>query len=86
MTQTVARTNEATTQAWDVFSGKLATICVALAVSLAAAELVEVNQFLRTVVQGRAFWYYLLVLLAVLGLLLGATLKKGAESNPKRRV
>ncbi len=82
MPQTAVPTNEImTTQAWGGFSGKLFTVCVALTVSLAAAELVEVNRFLRTVVQGRAFWYYLLVLLVVLGLLLGATLKKGAESQ-----
>jgi hypothetical protein len=80
--QTAVPTNETTTaRAWDGFSGKLFTVCVALIVSLAAAELVEVNRFLRTVVQGRAFWYYLLVLLVVLGLLLGGTVKKGAESE-----
>ena len=80
--QTLLPTNETmTTQAWDGFFGKLLRICIALTVSLLAAELVQVNRFLRTVIQGRAFWYYLLVLLVALGLLLGATLKKGAESQ-----
>jgi hypothetical protein len=82
MTQNAVPRNEVmTAQAWDGFSGKLFTVCAALIVSLAAAELVEVNRFLRTVVQGRAFWYYLLVLLVVLGFLLGATLRKGVESQ-----
>ncbi len=82
MPQTAVRTNETvTSQAWDGFSGKLFTVCVALIVSLAAAELVEVNRFLRTAIQGRAFWYYLVVLLVVLGLLLGATLKRNGESQ-----
>jgi hypothetical protein len=71
-----------TTQVWDGYSEKLFTVCVSLIVSVAAAELVEVNRFLRTVVQGRAFWYYLIALLMVLGLLLSTTLKKkGAESQ-----
>jgi hypothetical protein len=69
------------TKSSNGFSVKLSTVCVALTISLAAAELVEVNRFLRTVVQGRAFWYYLLVLLVVLGLFLGTTLKKDAESQ-----
>jgi hypothetical protein len=87
MPQTAVPTNETmTTQAWDGFSGRLFTVCAALIVSLAAAELVEVNRFLRTEVQGRAFWYYLLVLLVVLGLLLGATLKKGAESQTENLI
>src|SRR6266849_7932224 len=65
--QTLLPTNETmTTQAWDGFFGKLLTICIALTVSLLAAELVQVNRFLRTVIQGRAFWYYLLVLLVAL--------------------
>jgi hypothetical protein len=82
MPQTAAPTNGTiTVPAWDGSSRKLFTVCVALIVSLAAAELVEVNRFLRTVVQGRAFWYYLVVLLVVLGVLLGATLKKGGESQ-----
>lgn len=70
-----------TTLTRNWFSGKLLTVCAALGVSLAAAELVEVNRFLRSVVQGRAFWYYVLVLLVVLGLLLGATVKRGAASQ-----
>jgi len=70
-----------TTQVWDGYSEKLFTVCVSLMVSVAAAELVEANRFLRTV-QGRAFWYYLIALLTVLGLLLSTTLKKkSAESQ-----
>ena len=80
MPQTAAPTNQTMTAgAWSGFSRNLYTVCVALIVSLAAAELVEVNRFLRTVIQGRAFWYYLLVLLVVLGLLLGVTLKRSTE-------
>jgi hypothetical protein len=82
MSQTAVPTNETmTAEAPEALAGKLFTVCIALTVSFAAAELVEVNRFLRTVLQGRAFWYYLLLLLVVLGLLLGATLKTGAESQ-----
>lgn len=69
------------TQTRDWFSRELFTVCAALAVSLAAAELVEVNRFLRTVVQGRAFWCYLLVLLTILGLLLAVSLRRSTESQ-----
>ena len=61
--------------------GRFFTVCFALVISLAAAEIVEINRFLRTVVQGRAFWDYLLVLLMVLGLLLVATVRTQAESE-----
>ena len=75
-----------TTQVWDGYSERLFTVCVSLMVSVAAAELVEVNRFLRTV-QGRAFWYYFIAVLMVLGLLLSTTLKKkGAESQTERLI
>jgi len=62
---------------------------MALIGSVAAAELVEVNRFLRTVFEGRFFWYYLIAFLVVLGLLLSATTvtrKSGAESQKESLV
>jgi hypothetical protein len=82
MPQSLVSRNETTVNdASNGFSGRPFTICMALTVSLVAAELLEVNRFLRSVIQGRSFWYYLVVLLVALGLMLAATMTKGAESQ-----
>jgi hypothetical protein len=74
-------------KARDWFSGRqLSTIISVLTVSLLSAELLGVNRFLRTVIEGRAFWYYLLVFLVALALMLGFTIKKGAESQTQNLV
>ncbi len=60
-----------TTQGGDSHPGKFSTILIALIASAAAAELVEVNRFLRTVREGRSSWFYLGAFLVILGILLG---------------
>ncbi len=52
------------------------TVCSALIMALVCAEVLQVNRFLRTAIEGRAFWYYLPALLVTLGLMLGATLNR----------
>jgi hypothetical protein len=62
--------------------GKLVfTVGGALAASFVAAELVGANRYLRTAIQGRAFWYYLLALLVVLGVMIEAVLQRGIEGG-----
>jgi hypothetical protein len=61
----------------------LFTVCSALTVSFVGAELLGANRFLRTVIQGRSFWYYLLVFLVALGLMLGVFLKRNGATQPE---
>ena len=51
------------------------TISIALLLSLVESELLGVNRFLRTTIQGRSFWHYLALLLAWFGLILGYSLR-----------
>lgn len=90
MPDTASPTSESlTTRTWGKYPEKFSTICLALIASAVAAELVEVNRFLRTVFEGKFFWYYLSAFLMVLGFLLSitnVTKQSGAESHRERLI
>ena len=71
-----------TTKTNGGLSGRLFfTVCGALTVSFVGAELLGANRFLRAVIQGQSFWYYLLVFLVALGLMFGVFLKTNGATR-----
>jgi len=51
----------------------LASIWISLGVGFIAVELLDLNRFLRTWIQGRAFWVYIISYLLVLGIALSVS-------------
>src|SRR2546423_4469100 len=59
-------------------------IFLALATTVVTAELLQINRFLSDVIHGRAFLYYLVLLLIVIGISLSVNFKTDSQLRPQR--